>query len=167
MRLTSTRLDVTPISMLERKPERSSPFQRSSPSVGAVGEVLGQRGDLEDVVVLEVVGLGHHPSEPGLGEEVVRPVHAQEVVDQERLDLLDVVRRAPDEGLGVVGQGGAVAVADGEVLGPHGGAVGRLPPEAASLVTAEGTPRHTTVWANPAWRRIWGIWAMCPNMSGR
>ncbi len=93
------------------------------------GEILGKRGDLEDEVVLQVVGLGHHPPEPGLGEEVVRTVHAQEVVDEERLDLLDQVRGAADERLGVVGQRGAVPVADGEILRPHGGSVGGLPDE--------------------------------------
>ena len=127
MRLTSTRLEVTPINMLERNPERSSPFQRSRPSVGAPARYVGERGDLEDELVLQVVGLGHHPPEPGLGEEVVRAVHAQEVVDQERLDLLDQVLGAPDERLGVVGQRGPVPVADGEVLGPHG-RIRRAPP---------------------------------------
>ena len=34
-------------------------------------------------------------------------------------------------------------------------------------VTAEGTPRQTTASENPACRRIWGIWATWPNMSGR
>ena len=37
----------------------------------------------------------------------------------------------------------------------------------ALFSTADGTPRHTTVCSNPARCRIWGIWAMCPNMSGR
>ena len=32
---------------------------------------------------------------------------------------------------------------------------------------AAGTPRQTTAWPIPARRRIWGIWAMWPNMSGR
>ena len=39
-RFTSTRFEVTPINMSARNPERSSPFQRSSPSVGAAGQVL-------------------------------------------------------------------------------------------------------------------------------
>ncbi len=44
------------------------------------GQVVGERGDLEDELVLQVVGFGHHPSEPGLREEVVRAVHAEEIV---------------------------------------------------------------------------------------
>jgi len=32
---------------------------------------------------------------------------------------------------------------------------------------AFGTPRHTTASRIPARARIWGIWAMWPNMSGR
>ena len=68
------------MSMLARTPERSSPSTRVRPSVGAAGQVAGERGDLEDEVVLEVVGLGHDPPEPGLGHEVVRPVHAEQVV---------------------------------------------------------------------------------------
>ena len=60
---------------------------------------------------------------------MVRTVHAEQVVDQERLDLLDQVGGAADERLGVVGQRRPVPVADGEVLGPHGRPVGRLPDE--------------------------------------
>ncbi len=33
--------------------------------------------------------------------------------------------------------------------------------------TTLGTPLHTTACSNPARRRIWGICAMWPNMSGR
>jgi hypothetical protein len=63
---------------LARAPERSSPRQRVSPSVGGAGQVVGQRGDLEHEVVLELVGLGHHPPEPGLRLLVVGAVHEQE-----------------------------------------------------------------------------------------
>ena len=44
-RFTSTRLEVTPMSMLARDPERSSPRQVGSPSTGAAVEVAGERGD--------------------------------------------------------------------------------------------------------------------------
>ncbi len=37
----------------------------------------------------------------------------------------------------------------------------------AARPMALGTPRHTTACSKPNWRRIWGIWAMWPNMSGR
>ena len=37
----------------------------------------------------------------------------------------------------------------------------------AFFVTADGTPRHTTASRKPACAKICGIWAMCPNMSGR
>ena len=37
----------------------------------------------------------------------------------------------------------------------------------AGPVTEDGTPRHTTASSKPNWVRIWGIWAMWPNMSGR
>ena len=37
----------------------------------------------------------------------------------------------------------------------------------AVLVMSDGTPRHTTACSSPASRRICGICATCPNMSGR
>ena len=82
-RLTSTRFEVTPMSMLARAPERSSPCTRVRPSVRRAGQVVGERGHLEVEVVLQVVGLGHDPAEPGLGHQVVGAVHAQQVADQE------------------------------------------------------------------------------------
>ncbi len=76
------------------------------------GQVVGQRRHLQHVVVLEVVGLGHHPPEPRLRFLVVRPVHEQQSVDEEVPDLLLVVGDPPHELLGVVGDGRPVAVAD-------------------------------------------------------
>ena len=93
------------------------------------GQVLGQRGELEVVVVLELVRLGDHPAQEGLGREVVRAVHEQDPIDEEGRDLRLVVLDAPHERLRVVGKDGPVAVADREVLGAHRRAVGRLPEE--------------------------------------
>ena len=66
-RLTSTRFEVTPMSMLARAPERSSPSTRVSPSAGGVGQVAGERGHLEVELVLQVVGLGHDPARARAG----------------------------------------------------------------------------------------------------
>ena len=96
---------------------------------GGVGQVTGERGHLEVELVLQVVGLGHHPPEPGLGHEMVGPVHAQQVAHEELGHLGDVVARAADQRLGIIGQRRPVAVADGQVLGPDGRAVGGLPDE--------------------------------------
>ena len=78
---TSTRFDATPMRTLALAPERSSPFHVLEPLGGGAGEVVGQCRDLEDVVVLERVGLGHHPPEPGLGLLVVGAVHEQHAVE--------------------------------------------------------------------------------------
>ncbi len=94
-----------------------------------VGQIAGERGDLEVELVLQVVGLGHDPAEPGLGHEVIGPVHAQQVAHEELGHLGHVVARAADQRLGVVGERRPVAVADGQVLGPDRGAVGGLPDE--------------------------------------
>jgi hypothetical protein len=45
---------------------------------GDGGQVLGQRGDDQLEVVLQGVGLGHHPAQPGLGGLVVGAVHPQD-----------------------------------------------------------------------------------------
>ena len=81
-RFTSTRFDVTPMSMLAREPERSSPSHVRESLGRRAREVAGERGDLEVEVVLQLVGLGDHPAEPGLGHQVVRAVHAQQVTDR-------------------------------------------------------------------------------------
>ena len=93
------------------------------------GEILGERGDLEAVVVLDGVGLGHHSAQERLGAQVVRAVHAEHVVDEELADLLFVVRDARHQELGVVRQGRRIAVPDGQVLGPYRRSVGGLPAE--------------------------------------
>ena len=111
---------------------------------GGVGQVAGDRGHLEVELVLQVVGLGHDPAEPGLGHQVVGPVHAQQVAHEELGHLGHVVPRAADERLGVVGQRRTVAVADGQVLGPDRGAVGGLPDEGVlgHLLTARPARRR-------------------------
>ena len=120
------------MSMLARNPERSSPSTRTRPSRPARSEIARQRRDLEHELVLEVVGLGHDAAEPGLGHQVVRAVHAEQVSGEELVHLGHVVAGPPHQRLGVVGQRGAVAVADGQVLGPHLGAVRRHPGEAVA-----------------------------------
>ena len=104
-------------------------LHRRQAIAGRAGQVVRERRHLEDVLVLQVVGLGDHPSEPWLGHQVVGPVHAEQVSGQELLDLLDVVAGPPDERLGVVGERGTVPVADGQVLGAHRRAVRRIPHE--------------------------------------
>ena len=94
-----------------------------------VRQIARERGDFEVEVVLQIVRLGHDPPEPGLGHEVVGPVHAQQVAHEEVGHLRHVVARPADERLGVVGERRAVAVADGQVLGPDRRAVRRLPEE--------------------------------------
>ncbi len=60
-------------------------------------------------------------------------------------DFLHVGVQAPDERLGVVGDGGAVAVTGDEVLGPHPRAVGRVPPERGGVHRGGHTPPHHRV----------------------
>ena len=115
---------------------------------GRAGQVAGERGDLEIEVVLQVVGLGHHPPEPGLGHQVVGPVHAQQVAQQEFGHLGHVVAGATNERLGVIGQRGTVAVADRQVLGPDRGAVGGLPDEGVlGHLRGHAPPDHGVVEA--------------------
>ena len=104
-------------------------FDQREPLGGGVRQVAGERRDLELEVVLQVVRFRHDPPEPGLGHEVVRTVHAQQVTHEEVGHLVDVVARAADQRLGVIGERRPVAVADGQVLGPDRGAVGGLPGE--------------------------------------
>ena len=87
---TSTRLEATPMSRLARAPERSSPCQVGSPSVGALARYSGSEVMVEVEVVLEFVGLGHHPAQPRLWRLVVGAVHEQERAagSRKRPDLL-------------------------------------------------------------------------------
>ena len=118
---------------------------------GPGGQVLRQRGHLEVEVVLQVVRLGDDPPELRLGHQVVRPVHAEEVAGDEVPDLVQVVGGPAHERLGVVGQRGAVAVADRQVLGPHGRSVRRLPDEGVpGHLGRHATPHHGVVEAGEA-----------------
>ncbi len=93
------------------RPELSLPaFQ---PLSRRRGQILRERGDLEREVVLELVRFRHHATQPALGEEMVRAVHTEEVVDEEGRHFLDEVLGAPHERFGIVGERGTVAVADG------------------------------------------------------
>ena len=164
--LMSTRFEATPIRRLALCPERSSPVHDGRPSVGRAVHVLGQRADVQLVAGVERVGLGHHAAEPRLGHQVVGAVHPEDRAGEQVALLLLELADAAHEGLGVVGHEGAVAVALRQVLGAHGGAVGRLHQKPLRSM-AEGTPRHTTACSKPNRRRSWGIWATWPNMSGR
>ena len=145
--LTSTRFEATPMSRLARAPDRISPVHVGRPTDGRRGQVLGERGDVEAVVVGEPVGLGHDPPDVGLEALVVAAVHPQErgVGGQEGAQLGLVGPDALDQGLGIVGDGGPVAVADGEVLGPHAGPVGRPPPEGGAVDGGGHAPPHHRV----------------------
>ena len=94
-------------------------------------EVLGERRDLELVVVLRAVRRSHDAAQPWLGGLVVGAVHQQHPTAVEarrtQLDLVAVCAR--DEQLAVVGQVAPVRVRAVEVLGAHARAVGRVPPE--------------------------------------
>ena len=131
---TAQPLDVDPVGGdthqhvgAEARAELSAPVLEALG--GRRGQVDGKGQDLEDQVVLDIVGLGQDPTEPGLGREMVGAVHDQEVVDDESLDLVEVVGHPLHQCLGVVGEHSPVAVADGQVFGPHDGPVGRLPEE--------------------------------------
>ena len=128
-------------------PDRQLARPRRQPDDRRGGEVLGQRRDLEVVVVGEVVGLGHHPSEVGLEALVVAAVHPQEggVGRQERAQLDLVGPDALDQGLGVVGHGRPVAVAHGQVLGPDARPVGPPPPEGGAVDGGGHAPPHHRV----------------------
>ena len=124
---------------------------RVEPLGRGVGQVVGERGDLEVEVVLEVVGLGHDPAQPRLGHQVVGAVHDSRSPMRNSADLGHVVREPADQRLGVVGQRGPVAVADGQVLGPDRRAVGGLPTKAV-LVDRRGhaPPDHGVRRSRPA-----------------
>ncbi len=96
-----------------------------------IGEVLGERGHDEAVVVLHRVRFGNDPAEPGLRRLVVRAVHEQHPAALEaRVAQLELVAvGARDELLRVVRQVTSVGVRPVEVLGANTRAVRRLPPE--------------------------------------
>ena len=106
---------------MARAPERSSPAHVMRSVRRLVGEVLGQGGDDELVVVLHRVRFGDDATEPRLRRLVVGPVHEQEPAAGEtgvaELDLVAV--GACDELLRVVGQVAPVGVGAVQVLGAH------------------------------------------------
>ena len=112
---------------------------------GRSGHLGGERRDDELVLVLGLVGRGHQRAQPGLGAGAVRPVHQEDPVDGDLAELGLVGGQPPGEGGGVVGQGRAVAVAAGEVLGPHRGTVRGRPPEARSIDRRGHAPPHDRV----------------------
>ena len=99
------------------------------------GKVLSERRDLELQLRLHLVHLGDHLPEPGLRVLVVGPVHDQHgfTFAQEGAELVDQRTQPSEEALGVVGEGGSIAVAGHEVLGPHGRAVWGVPDEGSSI----------------------------------
>ena len=141
---TSTRLEPTPISRLERNPDRSSPRHSGSPSVGADRRYSGERADRQVELALGLVGLGHHPAQPRLGAQVVGAVHQQEGVPgpDERTELLQVGLEPAHQCLGVVGEGGAVAVPGHQVLGPDPGSVRGCPAEGVAVDRRGHAPPH-------------------------
>ncbi len=101
------------------------------PVVGRTFEVGGQRGDGQLEFGLDLVGLGHDTSQPGLGGLVIGAVHQQQRItrSEKRGELLGKGAEAANQRLGVLGQGGSVPVSGHQVLGPHVRAVGRMPAE--------------------------------------
>ena len=84
----------------------------------------------------------------GLVGEVVGAVHQQDrVVAHEVLDELDPRVEPGEERARVVRHAGAVAVAGRQVLGPHGRAVRRLPPEPGPVDRARHAAPHDGVVA--------------------
>ncbi len=133
------------MSRLARAPLRSSPRHDGQALGGRRGQVLGEGGDREVELVLGGVGRRQHRAQPGLRGLVVGAVHPQQrrvrTEGRSRPSRL-VGRGAAHQGVGIVGDGGAVAVPDGEVLGPHRRAVGRLPPEGAAVDGRGNAPPH-------------------------
>ena len=109
---------------------------------GCRRHVVGQPGDHQPVVVLGGVGLGDEAGELRLRHQVVGAVHPEDRPDEhlavgvlEPADHLDQLEAR-------VGERGPVAVALREVLGPHGRAVGRLPPEPGPVDRRGHAPPH-------------------------
>ena len=118
------------------------------PSGGRRGDVVGDGGDLEAERVLDGVGLGHDPAEPGLGHLMVGAVHQQQgsvPIGEQGAELDLVGGNPPHQRLGVLRQGGPVAVPDREVLGPDPRSVGRLPPEGGAVHRRGNAPPHHRV----------------------
>ncbi len=113
---------------------------------GLGGEVVGQGGDVEAVVVAVGLGLGEHFGQVGTGEEVVGAVHPQHVAGEGgAVGVLPGLDPADQLGA-VVGQVGAVGVAVEQVLGPHPRAVGGVPPEGVAVHRGGHAPPHHGVF---------------------
>ena len=113
------------------------------------GQVLLERRDLEVVVVLQRVGLGDDPPEPGLRHLVVGAVHQQHVGEANGAELLFVVGGPEQQALGVLGDVAAVGVGAVQVLAAHLRPVGR-DPEEAGLVDRrrDAAPRDRVIDAD-------------------
>ncbi len=112
--------------------------------LGDAGEVVGEGGDGQLEIALERVGLGHHLAQPGLWSMVIGPVHHQQGVVRTEVpvELLDEGVQPAHQGLGVIGERGAVPVPGHQVLGPHRGAVRGLPPEGGVVHRGRDTAPH-------------------------
>ncbi len=166
---TSTRLEPTPISRLERNPERSSPGHSGSPSVGAEPQVVGERGDGQLELTLDLVGLGHHPPQPRLRVAGGRSRSSAGAGPRGGGTPPNSSRWAWSRRTRALASSGRAAPLpypatrySARTLEPSGATHRK-----ALRSMAEGTPRHTTACSNPADARIWGIWPTWPNMSGR
>ena len=145
---------------------------RRETSVGGTGQVRGQRGDLEPVVVLDSLASADHSAEPRLGHQVVGAVHPEDRVRRRVRPSEVAVEVGPlvdplDERLGVVGHDRRRCRSPGG--GTRPGPRSRRAPATRRRCgrRPRARPRHTTAWSNPNWRSSWGIWATWPNMSGR
>ncbi len=99
------------------------------------GEIVGQRGDRELEVALDLVDLREEAPEPRLGAVVVGAVHEQHrlAVPEQRSELVDLGTEPAHQRLCVVGERRPVAVAGHEVLGSDLGSVGCLPVESGAV----------------------------------
>ena len=151
---------------LARTPERSSPVQRGRPSVGAVARYSGS-----DVISssssswISFASATTRPSQ-GCGSWWSVPFMNSSAVEEERpiSSMWSWMRRTN----ALASSGTAAPLPypttrySARTVEPSGASH-----QNAVLSTADGTPRQTTVCSNPARRSSCGIWAMCPNMSGR
>ena len=165
---------VTFISMFARAPDRSSPTQVGSrrPGRDAVSRsrshVLAPASASRTSTTAVASAFTSRRGPPGVGRaprdrsRTSRGSTGARRTPRSRRRA----RRAWAEPVRDVEEVGAVAVATDEVLGLDRRAVGRAHVKELRSIAA-GTPRQTTARSIPARRRICGIWAMWPNMSGR
>ena len=128
--LTSTRLEATPMSRLARAPERSSPVHVGQ-AVGAGRPRTCSASERDAQLVRRRARWPRPrpgPARAGASGGRCRSSRGRAPASRSPCSCSELADAA-DERLGVVGDAGAVAVALGQVLGPDGGAVGRLPPE--------------------------------------